>query len=405
MADDAETLSLPTTAGALGKGLDVKVLHVISSGGMYGAEAVILNMSRTLDEGQHSSSLGVFYNSSNPNIQLHEAAVREGIESHLIPCTGRMDRTVSTSIRRLARMVEADIVHAHGYKADIYSYFGLRSTGIPFISTCHTWYDNDWKVFLYGVADRIVLHRFSGIVAVSDEVRLQLLKAGVNPEKTSLINNGIDLRPFDHPSPVLKDELGWNGFPLAGLVGRLSKEKGVDIFLTACSRVLEQVPEAKFVVIGDGPDATDLDALIDKLGIRASVRMIGRRNDMPSVYASLDLMVSASRREGLPMAILEGMASRLPVVATAVGEVPKLVKNMQTGLLVPKENPELLAFDIVRLLRDSSLRDSLGSAARRLVEDEFSAERMTADYLRMYESAITRAEEAGREWVHSHAAR
>jgi glycosyltransferase involved in cell wall biosynthesis len=133
--------------------------------------------------------------------------------------------------------------------------------------------------------------------------------------------------------------------------------------------------------------------------------MIGRRNDMPSVYASLDLMVSASRREGLPMAILEGMASRLPVVATAVGEVPKLVKNMQTGLLVPKENPELLAFDIVRLLRDSSLRDSLGSAARRLVEDEFSAERMTADYLRMYESAITRAEEAGREWVHSHAAR
>jgi len=126
---------------------------------------------------------------------------------------------------------------------------------------------------------------------------------------------------------------------------------------------------------------------------------------MPSVYASLDLMVSASRREGLPMAILEGMASRLPVVATAVGEVPKLVKNMQTGLLVPKENPELLAFDIVRLLRDSSLRDSLGSAARRLVEDEFSAERMTADYLRMYESAITRAEEAGREWVHSHAAR
>ena len=188
-------------------------------------------------------------------------------------------------------------------------------------------------------------------------------------------------------------------------MGRLSKEKGVDIFLTACSRVLEQVPEAKFVVIGDGPDATDLDALIDKLGIRASVRMIGRRNDMPSVYASLDLMVSASRREGLPMAILEGMASRLPVVATAVGEVPRVVKDMHTGLLVPKENPELLAFDIVRLLRDSALRDSLGSAARRLVEDEFSAERMTAYYLRVYENAIIGAEKRERDWVHSHANR
>jgi glycosyltransferase involved in cell wall biosynthesis len=128
--------------------------------------------------------------------------------------------------------------------------------------------------------------------------------------------------------------------------------------------------------------------LIDKLGIRDHVRMLGRCDDMPALYASLDIMVSASRREGLPIAILEGMASRLPLVATAVGAVPTVIQNGRTGVLVPAADPELLAAAIAELLRDPAKRERLGSAARQLVEDEFSAERMTNDYLRVYEDAI-----------------
>jgi len=118
------------------------------------------------------------------------------------------------------------------------------------------------------------------------------------------------------------------------------------------------------------------------------VRLLGRRDDMPSLYASLDVMVSASRQEGLPIAILEGMASRLALVATAVGEVPAVILDGRTGVLVPAEAPELLAEAIIELLRDPAKRERLGSAARQLVEDKFSAERMTADYLRVYEEAI-----------------
>ena len=128
-------------------------------------------MSRTLNEGSHSSVLGVFSNSANPNLQLHEAAAREGIESHLIPCNGQIDRTVPTSIRDLAARTNADIVHAHGYKADIYTYFALRGSDLPLVSTCHTWYDNDLFVSLYGMADRLVLRSFAAVVAVSDEVK------------------------------------------------------------------------------------------------------------------------------------------------------------------------------------------------------------------------------------------
>jgi glycosyltransferase involved in cell wall biosynthesis len=368
----------------------VKILHIISSGGMYGAEAVILNLSRTLNEGSHSSVLGVFSNSANPNLQLHEAAVREGIESHLIPCKGQIDRSVIASIRELAARTNAEIVHAHGYKADIYVYLALRRSKIPFVSTCHNWIDSKLLVSLYGMADRLVLRNYPAVIAVSDEVRQRLLKARVREDKIHLVRNGIDLRPFDGALPSLRRGPASDHPPMVGFIGRLSSEKGADLFLSAAAMILIEHPSTRFVVVGEGPDRDKLESLIDELKLRGSVSMLGRRDDMPSVYASLDIMVSSSRQEGLPMAILEGMASSLPLIATRVGDVPTVVLDGQTGVVVPPENAALLASAIVSLLRNPAQRKRLGAAARKLIEDEFSAKRMTADYLRVYNEALSR---------------
>jgi glycosyltransferase involved in cell wall biosynthesis len=367
----------------------MKILHIISSGGMYGAEAVILNMSRALNETGHSSVLGVFSNSANPNLQLHEAATREGIESHVISCAGQIDLTVPRSIRELAARTKADIVHAHGYKGDIYNYFAMRGSSTTFVSTCHTWYDNNPLVTFYGKADRLVLRGYDAVVAVSDEVKQRLLKAGVHKEKIHMVRNGIDLRPFDNASPSLPDALLPNHPPIVGLIGRLSIEKGVDIFLQAAARVLAELPATQFVVIGEGPDRDKLEALIVELKVRDNVSMLGRRNDMASIYASLDVMVSASRNEGLPIAILEGMASSLPIIATPVGDVPSVVHDGRTGLMVPPENIELLASQIIDLLRNPAQQQQLGAAARKLIEDDFSSARMTADYLSIYRDAAS----------------
>jgi glycosyltransferase involved in cell wall biosynthesis len=381
----------------------MKILHIISSGGMYGAEAVILNMSRTLNSGPYCSMLGVFSNLSNPNHQLHERAVKEGIESHLISCNGQIDLTAITAIRELAARTGADIVHAHGYKADIYVYLALRRLGIPLVSTCHTWYDNNFLVSLYGKADRLVLRKYARIVVVSDEVKQRLLKAGVHGKKIRLVRNGIDLRPFENAVPALREGLTSDRTLIIGLIGRLAWEKGIDIFLRAAARVLVEFPGAEFVVVGEGPDKDKLERLVDELDIRESVSMLGRRDDMPSVYASLDVMVSSSRQEGLPMAILEGMASRLPLVATAVGEVPTLVRNGRTGVLVPSEDADLLAAGILELLRESGKRTRFGMAARQLIEEEYSAARMTADYLRVYAEAIAAVKERRESRVESSA--
>jgi glycosyltransferase involved in cell wall biosynthesis len=235
-----------------------------------------------------------------------------------------------------------------------------------------------------------VLRSYARVVAVSDEVRQRLLKAGVREHKIRLVRNGIDLRPFNAAEPSLRfaSAPDADGAPIVGLVGRLAWEKGVDVFLQAAARVLVESPAVKFVVVGEGPDREKLERLLDELNIRGNVSMLGRREDMPEVYASLDVMVSSSRQEGLPMAILEGMASGLPLVATAVGEVPTVVQNDRTGVLVAPDDVEVLAAAIAALLRDPARRKRLGAAARQLIEDEYSAERMTADYLRVYDEAI-----------------
>jgi glycosyltransferase involved in cell wall biosynthesis len=142
------------------------------------------------------------------------------------------------------------------------------------------------------------------------------------------------------------------------------------------------------VVVGDGPDREELEALIDHLRLRPFLSMLGRRNDMPAQYASFDLLVSSSRKEGLPIAILEGMAAGLPLIATNVGDVPSVVRNGETGILLPPGDPAALASAIVDLLRDREKRRRLGSAARQLVEREYSAERMANEYLDTYKAAV-----------------
>lgn len=364
--------------------LSMKILHVISSGGMYGAEAVILNLSRTLRDRGHESALAVFANSAQPNDQLERRARAEGLETHAIPCRGQLDLAVPSRLRELVRTARVDVVHAHGYKADIYAAWALHGSKTPFVSTCHNWLDNNLLLRIYGKLDRLALRKFQRVIAVSEGVQQRLLSSGVRADKVMLISNGIDLRPLT----VVERSPSQTRPYTVGIVARLSAEKGVDLFLQAAAAIHESLPETQFVVAGDGPDRAALQKLIEELHLNDHARLVGRQENMPAFYASMDVLVLSSRTEGLPMALLEGMGSGLPVVATSVGEIPLVIENGQTGLLVPPEDPRSLAKAVIALLGDSELRYSMGERARARVDREFSAERMTEAYLRVYETVL-----------------
>ena len=307
----------------------MRVLHVISSGGMYGAEAVILQLAAEMPAGKHGESfITVFSHAGQPPPDLHTIATEAGFSSELLHCQGQLDLGVLRALRDLATRLGIDVIHAHGYKADIYCSLAFRSKTRPaLVSTCHTWYDNDLAVRVYGAADRWVLRQFDRVVAVSTEVQGRLLRAGVSEAKVHLIRNGVNVPPSRDASA----RGGEFGRARVGLVGRLAPEKGVDVFLRAVALLAQRGTEANFVIAGDGPDRSALEALRQELGIADKVSFLGQQRNMPDFYVTLDVQVSASRQEGLPMALLEGMATGLPVVATRVGQVPEVVLHNSTG--------------------------------------------------------------------------
>ncbi|HLI76789.1 MAG TPA: glycosyltransferase, partial [Acidobacteriaceae bacterium] len=241
----------------------MKILHLISSGGMYGAEAVILNLSAELNrEGQHTSALGVFLHSSNQIPELHKVASGAGLRSSLVPCLGQLDLSVPSRLRALAEEEGADVIHAHGYKADVYAYLAFRQHRRALVSTCHTWYDNDLAVRIYGAADRWVLRSYDEVIAVSPEVQARLLGAGAKADRVHLIRNGIDVGPFEDAEAKRlsrnQEGMGLN----VGLVGRLAPEKGIDVFLRAAALLFPKVPSVRFSVAGEGPERSTLERLL-----------------------------------------------------------------------------------------------------------------------------------------------
>ena len=246
---------------------------------MYGAEAVILALSRSLNAAGHESSIAAFTSDAQPNVALRAAAESAGVRFDAVACAGQIDRQTPAAILSLVKALGADVIHMHGYKADVYGWLALRGAGMPLVSSCHTWYDNDLFVKVYGAIDRWVLRRFAGVVAVSEEVRQRLLRSGTDPGRVRLIYNGVDPSPFEHIHSSMH-----GGSLRVGLVGRLAPEKGVDLFVQAAASVLKSLPETEFVVAGEGPDRAKLEALVQELGLGAKFKLLGRTEDMPGFF-------------------------------------------------------------------------------------------------------------------------
>jgi glycosyltransferase involved in cell wall biosynthesis len=172
--------------------------------------------------------------------------------------------------------------------------------------------------------------------------------------------------------------------PLVGIVARLVPIKAHEDFLEAARLIVQGMPEARFLIIGDGQRRAELERLVDSLGLRSSVRFLGWRRDLERVYADLDVVALASRNEGSPVALIEALAAARPVVSTAVGGVPEVVLDGQTGLLVPSSEPPALAQAILRLLKDRAYAENLAAAGRTHVYPRHDARRLVKDMRGLY---------------------
>jgi len=362
----------------------MKILHLISSQGFYGAENVVAGLARDLQHSGHSVRIGVFDNLHTAQNHVADEFESRGLQVIRIRCRSRLDFATVRRIREIIAIQGINLVHSHGYKSDIYALLACRRMGLPLLATSHHWTHQTRTVRFYEFLDGLTLRRFDAIVAVSKVIAGELCEAGVPADKITVIDNGIDLTPFNSAAPVLKSELNATDQLLIGTVGRLVAQKGMIYFLAAAQQLLKEFPNLTFVIAGNGPDLGKLQQLAKELHIESKVRFTGVRYDMPNVYASLDVFALGSIAEGMPMALLEAMASRLPVAATAVGAVPQIVIPGETGILVKAREATELAQAIAALVRDPALRERLGANGQRKVHERFSSQVMSQNYYKLY---------------------
>jgi len=265
----------------------VKVLQLISSGGYYGAENMLLNLCASQEKSGCENSLLLFYNTHVPNVEFYERARRRGLSVRMVHCNGRADWRAVRQIEEYIQEDAVDLVHTHGYKADLYGYLAAWRCHKPVVATCHNWVGGTAALGIYNHLDRMALKKFNALAAVSDAVAHRLLAFGVPAEKIKTIANGIDVTAFERAQPLPKDE----GSTVVGVVARLDLQKGFEYLLRAARELCQTFPGLKIVIAGEGPDRNAIEEMIEQYGLQSSVVLAGQQSNMPAVYAAMDIFV------------------------------------------------------------------------------------------------------------------
>ena len=371
-----------------------RVLHVRSSNLLLGAEQVVLELLKNSSEFGIEASLLVIKDPADSETELYRAAKASGITVTELECGATPTRSVLKKLKQICTSDEIDLVHCHGYKEDILIW--LAGIKLPKVATNHLWKRTNLKLWIYSLIDAVSLRSFNHIIAVSSQIQRDMKKLGIPNSKMSLILNGIDVESISSSAPDLKHigtsfGIKENTVVIASL-SSLTPEKGIDVLLNAIGNIrrMPDIPELSFkvLVIGDGPERERLEGMITDLELNEFVTMVGHRSDARELLKLVDIFVLPSRNEGLPISLLEAMASNCGVIATDVGEVSSVITKPNHGVLVKANDVEGVSLAISDLLKDHEKLELLKNNSYQRVKEKFSAFEMTRQYCEIYTKAI-----------------
>jgi glycosyltransferase involved in cell wall biosynthesis len=369
-----KTLRRATADGRTSMPVALEVRVVRGSGG--GPDKTILNSPRFLAAAGYETLCAYMHPPGDPGIeQLRAKAQRWQAPFLSIPDRGPLDWTVIPQLLGICRRKRVAIWHGHDYKSNALGLLLSRFWRMRLVTTVHGWVHYTKRTPLYFWIDRRCLPHYESVICVSEDLWQRCLECGVPQERCVLIENAIDTIEYSRslPREEAKRRLGTPaGRFLLGAAGRLSAEKGLDVLVRSVHQLIEEGRDLELVIVGEGEEKNNLKALIAELGVGERVRLLGYRGDLKEVYQALDLFVLSSLREGLPNVLLEAMSLEVPVVATRIAGVPRLVRDGESGLLVEPGSPAALAAGIRQFGDDQILRERAGRAARRTIEAGYS---------------------------------
>jgi glycosyltransferase involved in cell wall biosynthesis len=384
----------------------IRVVELLATGSNGGAQEHLFNLVTRIDRERYDVSIV----SLTPGSAIRRF---ERTDTPVCVIDEPDDEAAIQAVAAHLAAVGADVVHNHMYRAEVigtqaaWRLAGLGRRRPYVVSTVHS-------SRIRSEEDRAQLRRLTPkidqLIAVSKAIVRKIEDEGRVGAPVTLIYNGVDLQRYvdQEACCTLHEEYDIpDGAPIVGVVARLEPEKGHPTLLEAWPRVLERVPNAHLLIVGEGSRREALEAQAQELGLMQlqaspsgaataavrrttpnSVTFTGRRDDIPSVTAALDVAVLPSYREAQGLSILEAMALSRPVVASNVGGIPEMIENGETGLLVPPHDAEALGDAIARLLSDHPLADTLARAGHDLVYERFCVELMVRAIETIYDESV-----------------
>lgn len=375
----------------------MKILHIIDSEGLYGAELVTLNL---MDAQKKIGLQPVLLSLGNIGIgpkEIEIEAQQRGLESVTMRFRNGFNLKGSMQMLNFAKKFGAQIIHTHGYKGRILlGFVPRRLRKVPVITTLHGWTSKSMgsKIWVYEWLDALAIKNLDGVIAVSSAIekhpRLKLF--GIHP---FIINNGLPQLRFENDAfpmefPELAEKIR-NKFKIVS-IGRLSPEKGSNILIESLMKIVDRGIDAFLVLFGEGNERSFLTKLAEKKSVMNRVYFAGYKEKAYRFLPCFDVFVLPSYAEGLPITLLEAMQAGVPIVATGVGEIPKVLDSGFCGKLVRSGDPKGLADAIEEIYKNKEMaRDKAITAQQRALQ-EYGVEKMANNYLVVYQNLLKRNE-------------
>jgi glycosyltransferase involved in cell wall biosynthesis len=306
---------------------------------------------------------------------------------------GSFDLRILAELTALIASRDIDIIHAHDYKTDVLTWFLARRTGAIPLSTAHGWSGHSVRErWLYYPLDKWLLARYPRVIAVSSDVRGELLRYGAREDRVTVVLNGIDAEQFRRDPArnlVVRHAFGLTSEEIAVVaVGRLEPEKRFDLLLRAFAPLAARRPELKLFIAGDGSSRQMLEAERERLGLGRASRLLGHVADPADVYQAADVFVQSADNEGTPNAVLEAMAFEVPIVATDAGGTRELIRHGEDGLVVPRGDERALSAAIGSVMTDRAAARSRAESARARVESDLAFKTRVRRVDAIYEALV-----------------
>lgn len=365
----------------------MNILHVIDSGGVYGAERVLLALSSECARRGHDCIIATLVSPDDDENLLMQEARALGLETAEFVMRDGLTLAAFRQVIQFANDKSIDVFHTHGYRANILSALSRHHAGYCKVTTLHGWTGirRNSRLWAYELIDKLLLWRIDLVVTVCPMlfdgrvVRVlarnrQLIANGIKDQAIAT-NDGDDVDRFVA------------GHPAIAAAGRLSYEKGFDRLIEAFRQLLKENSDLRLVIFGEGDERVSLQDSIGQMGLQSHVLMPGFRKDIRRYLPSFQVFVLPSRTEGLPLVVLEAMFAGIAVVATDTGCVG-WVLNDEAGVVVRDHDVTRgLGAAISEVLADSTARQKMGSAGARRAAQKFTAEAMAGRYLCAYDRA------------------